>query len=121
MGYETVVDFVEHVRQDFTAVTTRQALLTGAWTGHVQALEAAVERFKAKRPLINDCQVVFFEIPGDRSLHVNVTHKYATKAVAGWAGPGSVPSGFVCNRRFSDAQATQVMRHIRAMVFAEPI
>jgi hypothetical protein len=118
MGYVTVVDTYEDDRQDFNAVTTRQTLLTSAWTGHVKALETAVERFKTERPLTNDCEVVFFEIPGDRQLHVNVTHKYATKAVAGWAGPGIVPSGFVYNRRFPDTQKGHVMRHIREMVFA---
>ena len=116
------VDFYENGRpKHCMAVTTKQALLSGVWSGHVQALETAVGRFKAERPLTNDCQVVFFEIPGDRQLHVNVTHRYATKAVAGWAGPGSVPSGFVHNRRFSDTQSSQVIRHVRNMVFAARI
>jgi hypothetical protein len=117
-----VVDSSENGhRKDFMAVTTSHALLSGVWRGNVQALETAVGRFKAERPLTNDCRVVFFEIPGDRQLHVNVTHRYATKAVAGWAGPGSVPSGFVHNRRFSDTQSSQVIHHIRNMVFAARI
>jgi hypothetical protein len=99
-------------------ILTTHALLTEAWTGQVQTIELAIRRFKPDHSSTNDCEVVFFEIPGDRQLHVNVTHKYPTKGVAGWAGPGSVPSGFVYNRRFSDTRTGQLTRHIREMVLA---
>lgn len=100
------------------AITTEHQLLTSSWTAQVEALETAVGRFKADRPLTNDCQVMFFEIVGDRQLHVNVTHRYSTRPVGGWAGPGTVAGGFVHNRRFSNAQPSQMIRHIRDMVFA---
>lgn len=102
-------------------ILTTHALLTGVWTGQVQSIESAIRRFKPDHSSTNDCEVVLFEIPGDGQLHVNVTHKYPTKGAAGWAGPGSVPSGFVYNRRFSDTQTGQVMRHIREMVLAARI
>jgi hypothetical protein len=58
----------------------------------------------------------------DRHLHINVTHKYPTKSVRGWAGPASMPQGFVHNRTFSDEQASgQIVRHVRDMVVAAPI
>jgi hypothetical protein len=106
------------LRNDRMAITTRHALLTESWTARVEALETAIGHFKAKRPLTNDCQVVFFEIGRDRHLHVNVTHRYATRAVRGWAGPGNVPDGFVHNRRFSDTPPSRMIRHIRDMVLA---
>jgi hypothetical protein len=49
---------------------------------------------------------------------VNVTHKYATRVVPGWSGPGVVESGFVHNRTFGDTQPGDIVRHIRQMVFA---
>ena len=101
-------------------VTTKHKLLTDSWTANVEALEAAVGRFTTDRSLTNDCQVVFFEI-GDGRLHVNVTHKYQTTAVRGWAGPASLREGFVHNRTFADAPPGQMLRHIRDMVFAERI
>ena len=102
-------------------VTTTRNLLTASWAAHVQALESAVARFTLDRPLPNDCEVAFFEIAGDRHLHVNVTHRYQTTAVRGWAGPARLPEGFVHNRRFSNARPSQVTRHIRDMVFADRI
>jgi len=68
--------------------------------------------------LKNDCQVAFFEIVRDGDLHVNVTHRYQTQAVPGWAGPASLPAGFVHNRTFGDVSPGQMIRHIREMVFA---
>jgi hypothetical protein len=68
--------------------------------------------------LPNNCEVVFFEIVGDRQLHVNVTHLYATKTVSGWAGPAHTPNGFVHNRRFAGTSQNEMIRHIRDMVFA---
>lgn len=103
------------------AITTKHMLLTGSWTSAVEALETAVGRFKADRPLTNDCQVVFFEIARDAQLHVNVTHRHQTMAVRGWAGPGSLPEGFVHNRRFADARPSRIIRHVRDMVFAARI
>lgn len=103
-------------------ITTTHKLLTGSWTADVEAVETAVGRFKTDHAPSNDCQVVLFEMVRDRQLHVNVTHKYPTKSVRGWAGPASLPQGFVHNRTFSEAQPTgQIVRHIRDMVFAAPI
>jgi hypothetical protein len=62
-------------------VTTKHMLLTGSWKTDVEALETAIGRFTADRPLTSDCQVVFFEIASDGHLHVNVTHKHQTMAV----------------------------------------
>ena len=101
------------------AVTTKHRLLTSSWKADVARLETAIGRFTADRPLANDCQVVFFEVAGDGLLHVNVTHRHATMAVPGWAGPGRLPDGFVHNRRFGDTPPSQMIRHIRDMVFAE--
>jgi hypothetical protein len=100
-------------------VTTTRNLLTASWKADVQALESAVARFTLDRPLPNDCVVAFFEIAGDQHLHVNVTHRHQTTAVRGWAGPASLPEGFVHNRRFGDAPPGQMTRHIRDMVFAD--
>jgi hypothetical protein len=99
-------------------ILTAHTLLTEAWTGHVRAIETAIRRFKADRPLTNDCQVVMFEMADDRHLHVNVMHKHPTAEVSGWAGPGRVPFGVVHNRRFGDTTPHQIIRHIRDMVFA---
>jgi hypothetical protein len=62
---------------------------------------------------------VFFEIAGDECLHVNVTHRYEPKIVSGWAGPGSIPDGFVHSRTFGDMSEREMLRHIRDIVFAE--
>ena len=102
-------------------VTTEHKLLTGSWTADVEALEAAIGRFAADRPLTNDCRVVFFEIVRDDHLHVNVTHRHRTLAVRGWAGPASVAEGFVHNRTFGDTPPSRIVRHIRDMVFAPRI
>ena len=97
------------------AVTTRHKLLTGSWTADVETVEAAIRRFSSTE---NSCDVVLFEIGGDDHLHVNVTHRHATQPVNGWAGPGSVPDGFIHNRTFADTEPQQMIRHIRDMVFA---
>jgi hypothetical protein len=86
------------------AITTRHKLLTGSWTADVEALETAIRRFKPDGLRANDCQVVFFEIVGDAHLHVNVMHKHPTMTASGWAGPASLPDGFVHNRLFGDMQ-----------------
>lgn len=100
------------------AITTGHTLLTDSWTAEVKTVEAGIRRFASGVSSTNNCHVAFFEIVGDGHLHVNVTHRYATKAVSGWAGPGRMPDGFVYNRTFNDRQSNRVIRHIRDMVFA---
>ena len=103
-------------------ITTTHKLLTNSWTADVDALETAVGGFRTDHAPSNDCHVVLFEIVSDGHLHVNVTHKFPTKSVPGWAGPASLAGGFVHNRRFSEAQPTsQIVRHVREMVFAAPV
>ncbi len=100
------------------AISARHHLLSDSWTADVENLESAIGRFKADSNVANNCEVVFFEIAGDGHLHCNVIHRHATKAGAGWAGPGHVPDGFVHNRRFGDTPHDDIVRHIRDMVFA---
>jgi len=108
-----------HDRRRVGSLSSAHKLLTGSWTSDVEAMETAIGRFKiGKRPSTNDCRIVFFEIPHDAGLHVNVTHSHATKQVAGWSGPADTADGFVHNRVFSDALPAEIMRHIREMVFA---
>lgn len=104
------------------AITTVNKLQTDAWKPVVGVLESAIGRLAAGRPAMNDCQIVFFEIATDGRLHVNVTHRYATKEVRGWAGPAVVESGFLHNRTFGDTTSrSQMIRHIQDMVFAARI
>ena len=84
----------------------------------MEALEAAIGDFSADRAVPNHSQIVCFEVAHDPDLHVNITHQFATKPVTGWAGPGSVPTGFVHTRTFGDAQRGQMLRQIRNMVCA---
>ncbi len=105
-------------REGVMRISARHQLLSESWTADVENLEWAIGRFKADSKIANDCAVVFFEIAGDGHLHCNVTHRHATKTVTGWAGPGHVADGFVHNRRFGDAPHTDMVRHIRDMVFA---
>jgi hypothetical protein len=100
------------------AISARHHLLTDSWTSDVEDLETAIGRFKTDRNVVNQCEVMFFEIAGDGQLHVNVTHQHATKTVSGWAGPGHIPDGFIHNRRFGDTTLNEMIRHIRDMVFA---
>jgi hypothetical protein len=100
------------------SVSLTHELRTGSWTADVRAIEAAVERFDAQRPLTNESKIACFEIVRDARLHVNVTHRYPTKDVRGWAGPGTIADGFVYNRTFGDTPPSVIARHIRAMVFA---
>lgn len=102
-------------------ITTAHKLVTGSWNADVEALETAVGRFTANRLLANDCRVVFFEVAQDRHLHVNVTHRHQTRSVRGWAGPASMPEGFVHNRIFGKTSPNLMIRHIRDMVFAERV
>lgn len=100
------------------AITATHKLLTGSWTADVEALEAAIGDFTADGAATNDSQIVCFELARDADLHVNITHKFVTKPVTGWAGPGSVPAGFVHTRTFGDRQRGQMLRQIRDMVCA---
>ena len=103
------------------AVSARHIHLGDSWTTRVEALEAVIRNFRPDGPATNSCEVVFFEIPGDEHLHVNVTHRYATKVVSGWAGPGSIPDGFVHSRTFRDTPQSDIIQHVREMVFAAPV
>ena len=100
------------------SLRTTHKLLTELWTADVQAAETAIGHFSASRAVTNDCQVALFEIARDNHLHVNVTHKYPTRTVRGWAGPASLQSGFVHNRMFHTSQSDAIIGHIRKMVFA---
>jgi len=102
-------------------LSSTRKLLTETWIKRVETAEIAIRGFKSKRPLTNDCRVAFFEMADDASLHVNVTHRYPTKEISGWAGPGAMPEGFVHNRRFGRRSPAQMIRHIRDMVFADRI
>ena len=100
------------------AISARHQLLSDSWTADVEALEGAIGGFRTDWNLTNNCEVVCFEIAGDPNLHVNVTHRYATKRVNGWAGPGKMPDGFVHNRRFDDTSQAEMIQHVHDMVFA---
>ena len=108
-------------RASATAVSARHIHIGASWTTRVEALEAVIRRFRPDGPMTNTCEVVFFEIPGDEHLHVNVTHKYATRVVSGWAGPGTIPDGFVHSRTFHNTPQSEIVQHIRDMVFAARI
>jgi hypothetical protein len=97
---------------------SHQLLSNSRRAAAVEKLESAISWFEADTDLGINCEVALFEMPGDEQLHCNVTHRYATKSVAGWAGPGRVAGGFVHNRRFGDAPHQDVVGHIRDMVFA---
>ena len=99
-------------------ISARHVLLSGSWTVQVEALEAAINAFQPDGHS-NNCEVAFFEIAGDDCLHVNVTHRDQRKVVSGWAGPGSIPDGFVHSRTFGETSHREMLRHIRNIVFAE--
>jgi hypothetical protein len=99
-------------------ITATHKLLTNDWKSDVEAVEEGIDRFERDDSTTNDCQVVFFEIVRDATLHVNVTHRHKTRGAAGWAGPATLPAGFVHNRTFGDMPASEIVRHIRAIVFA---
>ena len=99
-------------------LTSTRRRLSAAWTADVDSIEAAMWRFNDEHALTSDCEVVFFEIADDEKLHVNVTHRHLTKEIRGWAGPGHTPNGFVHNRTFGATPMPQLVRNIRAMVFA---
>ena len=100
------------------AISASHHLLSNSWTADVEALEVAIGGFRADSDRPNNCDVVFFEIAGDRHLHVNVTHRYATNRVSGWAGPGKTPNGYIHNRRFADTARSEMIELVRDMVLA---
>ena len=95
-----------------------QLLSNSRRTADVERLESAIGRFETDPDVAINCEVAFFEMVGDEQLHCNVTHRHATRAVSGWAGPGQVPEGFVHNRRFGHTSHNDMIRHIRDMVCA---
>jgi hypothetical protein len=99
-------------------ITTTRNLLTRSWMADGDALEIAIGRLTSRRPLTNDCRVALFEVVGDRDLHVNVTHRYRTRAPSGWAGPAVLPQGFVHNRTFGHVPPHEIVRHVGKMVFS---
>src|SRR5687768_10642662 len=86
-------------------ITTRQQLLTDTWVDDVRDSQMHVTKLSAGHTVTYDCGIMFFEMAGDRELHVNVTHKHKTASATGWSGPGVTPEGFVHNRRFAAAAA----------------
>ena len=74
-------------------IKTTHNLLTDSWTGDVHIIEQAIGRRGAGRAVTNDCQVALFEIVRDDHLHVNVTHKYATRTY--WMGGTRGPADWV--------------------------
>ena len=99
-------------------LSSTRRLPGASWACCVDAVEAGIRRFNEAHPLASDCQVAFFEVASDETLHVNVTHRRLTKRIGGWAGPGRTSDGFVHNRTFA-APTAQILRHVRDMVFAD--
>ena len=96
----------------------QHTLLTDAWTTNVRTLETGIRDFGMPAGDATAYQVSMFEVAGDPSLHVNVTHPHETKPVKGWAGPGVTAAGFVHNRRFDSTSTDRILHDIRRMVFA---
>jgi hypothetical protein len=99
-------------------ITTRRDLLTHCWSADVATVDEAVQKFAAVRDVTNDCGISFFEMEGDRSLHVNVCHRHKTATAKGWSGPATMDQGFVHNRTFTDGDPELIVRDIRSMVFS---
>jgi hypothetical protein len=99
-------------------LSTTHSLMTRSWKTDVEALDTAMRTLATGRRLTNECRVAFFEIAGDRHLHVNVTHRHCTEPVPGWAGPATTPAGFVHNRRFAHSPAAEIIQQVRDMVLA---
>jgi hypothetical protein len=95
-----------------------QNLVTDAWTKDVRILETAVGEFAAPPGAANGGSIACFEMSGDPSLHVNVTHRHETEPVKGWVGPGVSAAGFIHNRTFSSMSTVAILRSIREMAFA---
>jgi hypothetical protein len=103
-------------RASVQRLNSHHTLLSDAWTADVRTLEQGIGEFGV--PPASEYHVALFEMDGDRSLHVNVTHREQTKAVKGWLGPGVSAGGFIHSRRFESAPTTAILRSIRQMVFA---
>ena len=103
------------------SITTTHTPGARSWTVEVEILKTAIERFASHRLMTNECRIALFEVAGDASLHVNVTHRHQTQAASGWVGPAVLPQGFVHNRRFGGIPPNQIVRHISEMVFSERI
>ena len=101
------------------SITANHTLLTGAWTVQVKSLETALGRITDAR-VSSDCHVTFFEVAGDQDLHVNVRRRHATHGVDGLAGPGATSGGIVYNRTFGHMPRYQVLRQLKAVIFAAP-
>jgi len=101
-------------------LSSTRKLLSGSWAAEVEEIERAISRVGDTRRLSSDCEVVFFEIADDTTLHVNVTHQQLTKEIPGWAGPAHTVDGFVHNRTFGAIPTLRIVRHVREMVFAAP-
>src|SRR4051812_44659799 len=101
-------------------LSSTRKLLNASWGADVDAIERGMLLFEEAHPLVSDCEVVFFEIATDEKLHVNVTHRYRTETVRGWAGPADTSQGFVHNRTFGASSTTRIVHNVREMVFARP-
>jgi len=101
-----------------TNVKLEQRLLHEDWKDEADAILSAIRASTRRRALRHHCRVVLFEITGDRSLHVNVTHQRSTATPVGWVGPGVTADGFVHNRRFDFTESDRIAGHIQAMVYA---
>jgi len=95
--------------------------LSASWDADVDAIEQEIWRMTDAHPLSSDCTVAYFEIATDQKLHVNVTHQHQTREIRGWAGPAHTADGFVHNRTFAAMPPPQIVRHVREMIFADPI
>jgi hypothetical protein len=102
-------------------LTSTRKLLSASWADDVDTIETEIRRSTDERPLAGDCDVAFFEIAADERLHVNVTHRFPTREIRGWAGPAKTPDGFVTNRTFATTPTTRIVRHVRDMVFAAQV
>jgi len=102
-------------------VHVHHSLVSDTWRTDVETLEREIRKFAVLAGPNNDCRVSLFEMAGDPALHVNVTHRHQTQAPSGWAGPAVLPQGFVHNRTFGDMKPTQIVRHIREMVYSDRI
>lgn len=91
----------------------------GSWNACVDAIGTAMWHSEDQHRLANDCTMSFFDTAADQALHVNVLHLHPTKRISGWSGPGRTAGGFVYNRTFAATPTPQILRHVRAMVFAE--
>src|ERR1043166_3156188 len=112
-------DVRERSQHTVRAITTTQALLTGAWKEDVRVMQAALGRITTVGTSVN-CHVTFFEVAGDGNLHVSVAHRSTGNGANGSSGSPIIPDGAVYARSFVREPRYQVLRQIRHMVFAGP-